>query len=199
MRQPELLDIVTLIADIFERRGADSYLGENVTMSQHMLQAAQLAERANADDITIAAALLHDIGHYTNEFPEDALETGNDNFHEEAGANILQHWFPQKVIDCVRYHVPAKRYLCAVRSGYYDSLSDASKHSLMLQGGSMNTSEVSAFEKLPHLHDILQVRIWDDLAKCPETATPDFSHYAPVLARIVKHHQSEQPASGHTL
>ena len=30
--------IVEFIADIFERRGAESYLGEPVTMSEHMLQ-----------------------------------------------------------------------------------------------------------------------------------------------------------------
>ena len=33
-------NLVEFIADIFERRGADSYLGESVTMSQHMLQGA---------------------------------------------------------------------------------------------------------------------------------------------------------------
>jgi len=37
--------IVDLIEDIFERRGAESYLGEEVTMAQHMLQAAQLLKK----------------------------------------------------------------------------------------------------------------------------------------------------------
>ncbi|MBX2870125.1 MAG: HD domain-containing protein [Acidiferrobacterales bacterium] len=178
-------DVVALIADIFERRGADSYLGEEVTMSQHMLQAALLAEQAGADEVTIAAALLHDIGHYTNEFPEDALETGTDNYHEEAGARILRKWFPPKLVDCVRYHVPAKRYLCATRETYHQSLSAASKHSLQLQGGRMNPEEVAAFKQHQHLDDILQVRIWDDLAKYPETVTPPFSHYVPILNRLV--------------
>ena len=182
-------DAVALIADIFERRGADSYLGEDVTMSQHMLQAAQLAEQANADDITIAAALLHDIGHYTNEFPEDALEQGTDNFHEEAGARILQKWFSPKLVDCVRYHVPAKRYLCATREDYYNGLSEASRHSLKLQGGVMNADEVKLFERHQYLDDILRVRVWDDLAKCPETVTPEFSHYIPLLNRLVEETQ----------
>ena len=106
-------NIVAFIADIFERRGADSYLGEQVTMSQHMLQGAQLAEQAGADDEIVAAALLHDIGHYTNEFPDDALERGIDNRHDEAGARVLERFFPDIVTDCVRHHVAAKRYLCA--------------------------------------------------------------------------------------
>ena len=49
-------NIVDFIADIFHRRGAESYLGEQVTMSEHMLQAAQLAEEAGADEETVAAA-----------------------------------------------------------------------------------------------------------------------------------------------
>ncbi len=32
--------IVAFLADIFERRGGEEYLGEPVTMAQHMLQGA---------------------------------------------------------------------------------------------------------------------------------------------------------------
>ncbi|MBC8513055.1 MAG: phosphodiesterase, partial [Candidatus Thioglobus sp.] len=41
--------IVNHIEDVFKRRGAESYLGEDVTMAQHMLQAAQCAEQSGAD------------------------------------------------------------------------------------------------------------------------------------------------------
>ena len=54
--------IVDYIEDVFRRRGAESYLGEEVTMAQHMLQTAQCAEQAGADNSQIVAALLHDIG-----------------------------------------------------------------------------------------------------------------------------------------
>ena len=81
--------IVDFIADIFTRRGAESYLGENVTMSEHMLQGALLAEQAGASDTMVAGALLHDIGHYTNEFGDDYIEQGIDNLHEEAGAKAV--------------------------------------------------------------------------------------------------------------
>ena len=43
-------ETVALLRDVFKRRGAQSYLGESVTMSQHMLQAAALAERDGWDD-----------------------------------------------------------------------------------------------------------------------------------------------------
>lgn len=179
------MNIVALIEDIFERRGADSYLGEDVTMSQHMLQAAQLAEEAHASDEIIVAALLHDIGHYTNEFPEDALEQGVNNFHDEAGAAVMQSHFPDSIINCIRYHVDAKRYLCATDAAYYDGLSDASKQSLALQGGPMSADERTAFESLPDLAEIVQVRRWDDLAKDTKRTTPPFAHYKLHLERVV--------------
>ena len=99
---PDRSTIVAFIADIFERRGADSYLGEPVTMSQHMLQAAVLAERENASDELVAAALLHDIGHYTSEFGPMSLGDTADNFHDEAGAKVLAPFFPSIVTDCRR-------------------------------------------------------------------------------------------------
>ena len=69
-------NIVNHIEDVFTRRGAESYLGEDVTMAQHMLQAAQSAEKSGAEDSLIVAALLHDIGHFKNEIPETALAKG---------------------------------------------------------------------------------------------------------------------------
>lgn len=85
-------------------------------MSEHMLQSARLAEESGASDELIAAALLHDIGHSTNEFPEDALERGVDNHHDAAGARVLEPFFPPLVIACVRHHVRAKRYLYVPRT-----------------------------------------------------------------------------------
>lgn len=180
--------IVDFIGDIFERRGAESYLGEPVTMSEHMLQGAELAEQAGASDEIIAAALLHDIGHYTNEFPDDALAQGIDNHHDEAGAAILSHFFPSVVTQCVRYHVAAKRYLCATDEAYFSKLSEASVHTLGLQGGPMNEDEVTEFEKNPHLKEIVQVRYWDDQGKVPNHVTPNFAHYAPLLQNVVNAH-----------
>ena len=181
--------IVDFIADIFARRGAESYLGERVTMSQHMLQAARLAEEAGATEPVIVSALLHDIGHYTNEFPEDALAQGTDNLHEEAGARVLAPFFPREVTDPILHHVAAKRYLCATDPAYFGKLSEASVHTLNLQGGPMDEAEVAAFSKEPNLDAILQVRVWDDQGKDPTIETPPFDHYAPMVARVVAAHQ----------
>ncbi len=184
--------IVGFIGDIFTRRGAESYLGERVTMSQHMLQAALLAEQAGAAEPVIVSALLHDIGHYTNEFPEDALAKGTDNLHEEAGARVLSPFFPKAVIDPIRHHVAAKRYLCATDPAYLGKLSQASVNTLNLQGGPMDAREVKDFAQEPNLYAIVQVRIWDDLGKDPAITTPDFAHYAPMIARVVAAFQKDQ-------
>ena len=40
--------IVPFLVDVFETRGAEEYLGEPVTIGQHMLQGATLAENAGS-------------------------------------------------------------------------------------------------------------------------------------------------------
>lgn len=180
--------IVAFLADIFERRGGEEYLGENVTMAQHMLQGAALAERSGADETIVVAALLHDIGHFTSEFGMFAMDDEEDRHHEDAGAELLERFFPAIVTDCVRWHVAAKRYLCATRPDYFARLSAASVHSLSLQGGPMSSEEVAAFERNPNLDDIIRVRHLDDAGKDPAMETPPFAHYAPMIQRVVDAH-----------
>jgi [1-hydroxy-2-(trimethylamino)ethyl]phosphonate dioxygenase len=182
--------IVPFIADIFERRGAESYLGEAVTMSEHMLQSAVLAEGAGADENLVAAALLHDIGHYTNEFGDDYIDRGIDNLHDEAGARVLEGFFPPLVIACVRFHVAAKRYLCATDPGYFDKLSAASVATLKLQGGPMSPREIAEFRRDPYYRESVKVRQWDEGGKVPGMKTPPFGYYAPLLQRVVDRHMS---------
>ena len=180
--------IVAFLGDIVARRGADSYLGEPVTIGQHMLQAAYLAETEAAGDELVAAALLHDIGHYTGEFGEDYIEQGVDNHHDEAGAQVLERFFPPLVTECVRLHVAAKRFLCATDPSYFDKLSDASVKTLALQGGPMSTAEVEEFRGNPYFNEAVRVRLWDEAAKDPEMSVPGFEHYARLLQQVVDRH-----------
>jgi len=181
-------NIVAFIADIFERRGGEEYLGEPVTMAEHMLQGATIAERDGEPEEIIVAALLHDIGHFTSEFGAYHPDDTEDRHHEDAGADVLERFFPPVITDCCRYHVAAKRYLCATRPEYFSRLSPASVHTLELQGGPMSAEEVAQFEANPNLREIVSVRYLDEAGKCAGMVTPDFSHFAPMVQRMVDRH-----------
>ena len=178
-------NIVEFIADIFERRGAESYLGEPVTMSEHMLQGAWLAEQDGAPDELVAAALLHDIGHYTSEFGTYSPDDVEDKHHDEAGGEVLAPFFPPVIVECVRLHVSAKRYLCATDPSYDAKLSPASRHTLSLQGGPMNAAEIAEFRSSPFYREAVRVRLWDEAGKVAGLKTRAFRDYAPLLQRVV--------------
>ena len=177
--------IIDRVEALFIGRGAEAYLGEPVTTAEHMLQCAAQAEAEGAPDFLVAAALLHDIGHFTSPLGEYTPDDVVDRRHEEAGAAFLDGHFPPAVVACVRLHVAAKRYLCATDGGYFDGLSDASKHSLSLQGGPMSAAERAAFESEPFHREAVRVRIWDDRGKVQGLRTPTFGEMRPLLERVV--------------
>jgi len=178
------------IGELFAGPGARDYLGDPVTIGTHMLQAGGLAEAAGAGAALVAAALLHDIGHLR----QPSGRTGGssprastaDGRHGEAGAAWLSQWFGEAVTEPVRLHVPAKRYLCAVETGYFGLLSEESVRTLARQGGPMTPAEAAAFEALPYAGDAVSVRRWDDEAKDPAVTPPGFTHFAPLLEALVR-------------
>ena len=186
--EEKIAKTLAIIEDIFVNHGSQDYLGEDVTMAEHMMQAAHMAESQGADDLTVTGALLHDIGHFTSAFGTFTMADTHDRYHEDAGAAVLEGLFPEAVIAMVQHHVAAKRYLCATDQRYYDDLSDASKHSLKLQGGPMSDDEVKAFAENPHLDRILTVRRCDDGGKVKGTDTPALGHYLKIVARVLEDH-----------
>ena len=185
-------NIVDFIGSIFEKRGDEEYLGEPVTMGQHMLQGATMAEQSSEPDEIIIGTLLHDIGHFTSEFGTFSMEDTEDRYHEDAGAAVLEQFFPKVITDCCRHHVAATRYLCATDPEYFQKLSIASIHSLNLQGGPMCEAEIKDFEKNPNLKKILKVRLYDDAGKIPDMVTPSFWHFDPLVKKMVDSHCSKE-------
>jgi predicted HD phosphohydrolase len=134
----------------------------------------------------VAAALLHDIGHFTSEFGAYSPMDTEDRHHDHAGAEVLAPFFPPVVTECVRLHVAAKRYLCATDPDYHAKLSEASAHTLSLQGGPMNDTEVTAFRTNPFYREAVRVRLWDEAGKVVGMKTREFRDYMPLLLRVIE-------------
>jgi phosphonate degradation associated HDIG domain protein len=169
------------ILAIFQRRGADVYYGESISMAEHSLQAAYFAQAQGAPPGLIVAALLHDIGHLVEEVPSDLADWIEDAHHERVGGRWLALRFRPEVSEPVRLHVPAKRYLLATDAEYFAKLSPASLITLKLQGGPMATSEVDQFETEPFYRDAIRVRQWDDQGKVTGLKTPGLGDYRALI------------------
>lgn len=179
------MTIVDQILDLLENHGGALYFGEQVTETEHALQCAHLAQQAGSSDEIIAAALLHDIGHLLHGLGEDIADHDVDGKHEDVGSEFLKGHFPDVILDCVRLHVDAKRYLTATQPGYLEGLSSASLRSLELQGGPFSDDEVTDFEaREPFFREAVQVRRWDDQAKVVGLRVPDASSYRALLERV---------------
>jgi phosphonate degradation associated HDIG domain protein len=178
--------MVQKIVDLFNEKGHSLYGGEAVTQMEHALQAATYARKNNASDALITASLLHDIGHLLHALPDDAPDFGVDDLHEELAALFLEKYFIKEVVEPAKLHVQAKRYLCFVDAGYYNTLSEPSRQSLALQGGIMNTEEAAEFEKFENYKEAVLLRTWDDLAKDPTMQTDPIEAFAPYIANTLK-------------
>ncbi|CAB5533793.1 Predicted HD phosphohydrolase [Pseudomonas putida] len=163
MPTPE--QIIHATFTLYERHGADDYIGEAITQIEHMSQAAELAMAEGFDDEVVLAAFFHDIGHLCGEGEGDMGGYGVVS-HERIGAEYLRRCgFGERMARLVQYHVEAKRYLTLRQPGYYDRLSEASRRTLEYQGGVMSDAEADAFEQDPLFKVSLRMREWDEMAK----------------------------------
>jgi predicted HD phosphohydrolase len=140
------------------------YIGEKVTMTEHMIQTAMLAEKTNCSSSLVCSSLLHDYGHFILENPNDLIKKEKDGKHEDVGYEFLKKHFVNDVVKPIKYHVQAKRYLARDKK-YYRMLSKASKVSLKLQGGIMNNKEAKEFEGNNFFENSIKLRKFDELAK----------------------------------
>ena len=179
--------IVDSIFETFRRSGDDVYLGEDVSLTEHMLQTALAAEQDEAPAELVAAAVLHDFGHMVHELDEDCAAEGIDSQHEEVGAGFLERHFPPAVTEPIRLHVASKRYLCAVDPAYLAQLSPASRQSLDLQGGPFSSAAGDRVRGRPLTGEAaVRLRRYDDYAKIPGLPTPDLEHYRPALEAVMR-------------
>ena len=101
------------------------------------------------------------------------------------GAHWLQQFFPEPVIEPIRLHVPAKRYLCAIDTLYWSGPADGSKSSLVKQGRPMAEREVDEFELTPGFEAAVRLRRIDDRVKVVDLDVPPLSHYADAVLSVL--------------
>jgi putative nucleotidyltransferase with HDIG domain len=206
---------VSHLFSILHSAASFPYIGEPVSQLEHSLQCAHLAASSSpkSDDETIIAALLHDIGQFipsediqqllgekkgriqnmlinTSETNADKVPQTNSVgriSHEDLGGEYLTALgFPSKVAKLVQAHVAAKRYLCAVDPEYHDLLSDASKQSLIFQGGPMKGTEKDDFASSPWCEDMCRLRKWDDEAKSVGLEVPELDSYHAMMIKVLE-------------
>lgn len=171
------------ITSLYATRAAVQYGREAINQYQHALQCAHLAESSGAAPELVAAALLHDLGHLVT--PDERVEAPpQDRRHQDVALPLLRGLFAAAVLEPVRLHVDAKRYLCHVDAGYWATLSPASQRSLALQGGPFNPQQAHVFITQPFAADAVALRRWDDQAKDPAVLTPDWAHYEALLDTV---------------
>jgi phosphonate degradation associated HDIG domain protein len=172
---------IAQITDLFRTHGAVQYGSEAINQQQHALQCAHLAEQSGASPALVAAALLHDLGHL---LPRSLrVARGVDDLHQFLAIPFLRGVFADAVLEPIRMHVDAKRYLCHVDGHYWSGLSPASQRSLQLQGGPFLEAEAATFMAQPFASDAVALRRWDDRSKDPAATPPPWEHYVAVLER----------------
>ena len=131
-------------------------------------------------NILVCSCLLHDYGHFIIEDPDNLVKNNKDGNHESIGYEYLKNFFKKDVVEPIKYHVLAKRYL-AKNKKYYDHLSDASKISLKLQGGVLNKMQSVEFEKNPYFKNAIKLRKIDELAKKRNIKIKNIDEYKDLL------------------
>jgi predicted HD phosphohydrolase len=132
----------------------------------------------------LASGESHEYQHTPAEQAALQDKRAND-LHEHRAQWFLENLFGPEVLEPIRLHVEAKRYLCHANPGYWDLLSPASKHSLEVQGGPHDADQARSFARMAHAQDAVQLRRWDDCAKAPGAPVPGLDHFALVLQSVM--------------
>ncbi|HLN15380.1 MAG TPA: hypothetical protein VK277_01390 [Acidimicrobiales bacterium] len=169
----------TVVEEVLEplrAAGQVAYLGEPVAVTEHLLQAATIAEAERSSPALVVAALLHDLGWL--------LGTGPGG-HENRGAAFLSEFFDKSVTEPIRLHVQAKRYLCTIDPEYYQALTPASQRTLRTQGGLLDPTATAAFEAEHYALDAVRLRRFDDQAKQPGAPTRELDYFVPLVEGMI--------------
>ncbi len=173
------MNVIEKIIDKFQNNKS-LYIGEKVTIAEHMIQSAMIAEKTKSKDTLICSCLLHDYGHFILDDPDELVREKKDGKHEDIGYEYLKKYFKEEIVEPIKNHVLAKRYLARDQK-YFNLLSPASITSLKLQGGLMSDDEAQTFEKNKYFKDSIKLRRFDEAAKNEGVKIKDIIEYKSLL------------------
>ena len=173
------MNVIEKIIDKFQNNKS-LYIGEKVTIAEHMIQSAMIAEKTKSKDTLICSCLLHDYGHFILDDPDELVREKKDGKHEDVGYEYLKKYFKEEIVEPIKNHVLAKRYLARDQK-YFNLLSPASITSLKLQGGLMSDDEAQIFEKNKYFKDSIKLRRFDEAAKNEGVKIKDIIEYKSLL------------------
>ncbi len=175
-----------MIEDIFDyyvKYGQSDYIGEDVSQISHMIQAAMLAEKNNEPTHLILACLFHDIGHLLQieNDSENMSKYGVKNHEKITKKFLLDNNIPEPIPSLAENHVKAKKYKTFKNPNYFNKLSNASKQTLIFQGGPMTKQEAMEFERDELFSESLRLREYDDEAKESGVELKELGYYKEML------------------
>lgn len=179
LKTPSIDEKVDTVFSLYEKYGNENYIGEAISQVEHMLQAAELAYNNNDGIEMVLANLFHDIGHLLA-YVDNTIETNHlgAKDHEKVGALFLQGiGVAEPIPSLIEKHVKAKKYLSYKNPDYIKGLSEASRDTLVEQGGIMTTEEAVLFESDPLFERSIKTRRYDEMAKIVDCKTRPLSFY----------------------
>ena len=168
----------TIVRNLFRmmKKNGKIMYGENITQLRHARTVAYILK--NTTPCIQVAGLLHDIAYFLPDF--EKYNESKDNMHEVIGAEYLMSLgFPPSVYEPVKNHVNAKRYFAYKNPKL--QLSDASRKSLIVQGGPMTKEESEEFESSPFFPHSCLLRFADDKSKDYKGYVPSLTSYRKVV------------------
>lgn len=177
--------MINELFDYYNKYGDCDYIGEDVSQIEHMTQAAMIAEDNNESVEVILACFFHDIGHLLQE--ENIKMNGfGIKHHEKIGARLLRdHGIPEPIPTLVENHVKTKKYKVYKFKEYYNKLSEASKKTLIHQGGKMNEQDAKEFEQDCLFDMSNKVREYDDMAKVVGIKIKPIEYYKNMCIKLL--------------
>ena len=98
--------------------------------------------------------------------------------------SIADRYVMSTVLEPIRLHVQAKRYLVTTDPRHAAALPPAASAALALQGGRMSRDEVWLFEDTPYAEQSVALRRWDDAAHVPGKPTPLLAGFIELLCQV---------------